>query len=78
VHIQRRNYTSMPPSHPSSDGPTTRREFEDALGALLRAAHDNGVDVVGGYAYRNDPASDPDWGVEVHEVAKLEPSREIG
>lgn len=61
----------MASSPTTGDGPTTEHEFERRLGALLVDAHDNGVDVSGGWQHR-DPAdtSRPDWGVEVYEVLK--------
>jgi len=55
------------------DTPTAEEEFRDELGALLRRAHDEGVDVGGGWDCRNDP-DHPDWDVIVSEVRKSEAS----
>lgn len=46
----------------------TDAEFREHLGALLRRADQNGVDVTGGYAFRDEHSGHPDWGVEIHEV----------
>lgn len=57
------------PSQPT-DGPTTDIEFRERLGTLLRRAHGNGVDVTGGWAFRENGPDVPDWGVEIHAVVK--------
>ena len=67
----------MSTSHPSADGPSTDSEFNDKLGALLVRAHRNGVDVGGGWAFRND-GDDPDWGIEIYEVTKPRSTPDVG
>lgn len=46
--------------------PTTAGEFHDALGTLLARAERNGVDVEGGWAFRDDDRTGR--GVEIHRV----------
>lgn len=58
----------MTPDTDPSDGPTTAPEFERRLFRLVREAHENGVDVEGGWADRNGDPDRPDWGVEIYEV----------
>ena len=58
----------------TGDGPPTEAaEFRDELGALLRRAHEEGVDVEGGWDCPNGPGH-PDWDVLVSEVRKSEAS----
>lgn len=59
----------MSQSSPSADGPTSREEFNDRLGGLIRTSYENGVDVEGGWAFREDDDG-PDWGVEIYEVMR--------
>ncbi|WP_255151372.1 hypothetical protein [Halorarius halobius] len=58
----------MTSSTTGSEGPTTEREFRRALATLLHEAHDSGVAIEGGWAFRTD-GDDHDWGVEIYEVA---------
>ena len=58
---------------PGDDPPTAETEFRDELGALLRRAHEAGVDVEGGWDCRNG-SGHPDWDVVVSEVRKSEAS----
>jgi|GEM_PF-2047748 len=58
------------PSQPGPAGPETEAEFEANLIWLLRTAHANGVDVEGGWMDRKDSIDEPDWGIEIYEVAK--------
>lgn len=51
--------------------PTSRDELNAELKALLRHAHDNGVDVKGGWECRNS-VDRPDWDVVITEVQKHE------
>lgn len=55
------------------DPPSEAAEFRDELGALLRRAHDAGVDVEGGWDCRNG-GGHPDWDVVVSEVRKSDAS----
>ena len=50
-----------------SDEPLDDRRFNDALNALLRAAHDDGVELEGSWPCRNDD-SRPDWDVTITPV----------
>ena len=68
----------MSTTQPPSDDPTTDSEFGDRLGSLIRAAHRNGIDVEGGWAFRNDGGDDPDWGVEIYEVTKSRSQSDVG
>lgn len=52
------------------DGISTPGEFEEALGQLLRTAHGNDVDVVGGWDIRADGAAIPDLDVVVTVVGR--------
>lgn len=52
---------------------STRMDFHDELQSLLRRAHQNDVDVVGGWDCRNGDGH-PDWDVVVTEVRKHEPT----
>jgi hypothetical protein len=56
-----------------SNEPTTREDLDEAMRALLRQAHDNGVDVKGGWECRNGDEY-PDWDVVITEVQKPEVS----
>lgn len=49
--------------------PTTGAELRADLRVLLRRAHDNGIEVRGGWPCRNGQAH-PDWDVVVTEVEK--------
>lgn len=54
----------------SGESPVTSEErLAVELEALLMQAHDNGVDVEGGWACRNDRGY-PDWDVVVTEVTE--------
>ncbi|WP_144796849.1 hypothetical protein [Halorubrum depositum] len=55
--------------NPGDDSPTAEAEFRDELRALLRRAHEEGVDVEGGWDCRNG-SEHPDWDVVVSEVRK--------
>lgn len=68
----------MSTPHPSEDGPTTEREFDDKLGSLLERARRNGVDVEGGWDFRSDRDEIPDWGVEIYEVTKPRRAVDVG
>lgn len=59
---------TMPPSTPDPNGPTTESEFDARLRALVHAAHDNGIDVEGGWSARTDRDERPDWGIEIYRV----------
>ena len=62
-----------------ANGPETTSEFEESLGLLISHASNNGIDIEGGYAIRNEDAEPPDWGVEIYEVTKSgRPLIEIG
>lgn len=50
-------------------GPTSKDELNEAFGALVCSAHQNGVDVTGGYDVRNRDDV-PNWGIEVYVVEK--------
>jgi hypothetical protein len=54
-----------------SAGPTTGAELSADLQALFRRAHNNGVDVRGGWPCRSSRGY-PDWDIVVTEVEKLE------
>jgi hypothetical protein len=54
-------------------GPTTGEELNADLKRLFRQAHDNGVDVRGGWECRNGRGA-PDWDLVVTEVEKREGS----
>lgn len=54
---------------PRDDAPNDEAAFQAELRALLRRAHESGVDVAGGWECRNDEGR-PDWDVVVTEVAK--------
>lgn len=56
-----------------SNGPTTREKLDEALRTLLQQAHDNDVNVKGGWECRNDDEY-PDWDVVITEVEKPEVS----
>ena len=51
----------------------SEEELHAELQSLLRRAHENGVDVEGGWDCRNG-AEHPDWDVLVTEVQKAEQS----
>lgn len=51
----------------------TEAAFHEKLQELVRRAHDNDVDVEGGWACRNGDGH-PDWDVVVTEVEKAERS----
>ena len=53
--------------------PTSKAELNAELQALLFRAHENGIEVEGGYECRNG-ADHPDWDVVVTEVMKNESS----
>lgn len=57
----------------TSDGPTTRESLDEALRALLQQAHENDVDVKGGWECRNGDGY-PDWDIVITEVEKPETS----
>lgn len=50
---------------------TSKAELNAELKSLLRRAHENGVDVEGGFECRNG-VEHPDWDVVVTEVEKNE------
>lgn len=50
---------------------SSKTELQAELRALLLTAHENGVDVVGGFECRNG-LEHPDWDVIVTEVEKPE------
>ena len=50
---------------------TSEEELNEALKALLRRAHENGIDVRGGWECRNGEEH-PDWDLVVTEVRKNE------
>jgi hypothetical protein len=54
---------------PADDAPDDETAFRADLRALLRRAHEAGVDVEGGWECRNGEGR-PDWDVVVTEVAK--------
>ncbi|MDS0297977.1 hypothetical protein NDI76_04415 [Halogeometricum sp. S1BR25-6] len=58
----------MSPSSPSDRTVRTASEFNAALRALIESAHDNGVDVEGGWECRTPPDA-PDWDVVVVEFS---------
>jgi hypothetical protein len=47
---------------------TTVGAFEKLLGKLLRTAHENGIDVQGGWDVDGGSDGDPDWDVVVTVV----------
>lgn len=49
--------------------PTTAGQLHEELQALIREAHDNDIDVIGGWECRNGPEY-PDWDILVTEVTK--------
>jgi len=49
--------------------PATEGQLHEELQTLIREAHGNGVDVVGGWECRNG-SEHPDWDVVVTEVTK--------
>ena len=53
---------------------TSKAELNAKLQALLRRAHENGLDVEGGFECRNG-VEHPDWDVIVTEVEKNEQSK---
>lgn len=58
----------------AGDGPpTAEAEFREELQTLLRSAHEEGIDVEGGWDCRNG-SDHPDWDVIVSEVRKSEAS----
>lgn len=52
--------------------PMTPESLDEALRSLLRTAHENGVDIRGGWECRNGDGY-PDWDVVITEVEKLDP-----
>ncbi|MFW5919741.1 MAG: hypothetical protein ACOCSF_06045 [Halanaeroarchaeum sp.] len=50
---------------------TSEEELNEELKLLLRRAHNNGIDVRGGWECRNGDAH-PDWDLVVTEVEKIE------
>lgn len=52
---------------------TTKAELNEEIEALLWRAHENGIDVRGGFECRNG-VEHPDWDVIVTEVTKPESS----
>lgn len=59
---------TMSSSGADLNGPTTECEFDNRLSELIRAAHDNGIEVEGGWAVRSVPDDKPDWGIEIYVV----------
>lgn len=53
--------------------PSSEAEFHAELQSLVRRAHDEGIDVRGGWECRND-AEYPDWDVVISELQKLDSS----
>lgn len=53
--------------------PASKEELKAELQTLLRGAHDNGIDVNGGFACRNGEKY-PDWDVVITEVEKKDRS----
>lgn len=54
---------------PDSTSPSTRKELEEAIDQLLRAAHQNGVDMNNhAYALRHSDPETPDWEVLITRV----------
>lgn len=66
--IHRQSPSQVSTSPPAADGPRTDAEFREQLGALLGRADHNGVDVTGGYAFRDERRDAPYLGVEIYEV----------
>lgn len=56
-------------------GPTNSQELNEELKSLLRRAHENGIDIDGGWECRNG-SIDPDWDVIITEVTKPEQTEE--
>lgn len=54
--------------------PSSKEELNAELKSLLRRAHENGVDVQGGWECRNG-AEHPDWDVLISEVEKNDDSK---
>lgn len=52
----------------TTDDPAAESELQDALATLLQRAHENGIDVRGGWACQNG-SDQPDWDIVVTEVA---------
>lgn len=52
---------------------TSQEELNEELKALLRRAHNNGIDVRGGWECRNGEEH-PDWDLIITEVQKNEKS----
>lgn len=50
------------------NGPTTEHAFEELLVELVRSAHENGVDVEGGWGDRSERPETPNWSVEIYEI----------
>jgi hypothetical protein len=50
-----------------SNDPTTPREFDEALSALIRSAHENDVEVEGGWDVADDGTTT--WAVEITRVS---------
>jgi hypothetical protein len=50
-----------------SNDPTTPGEFDEALSALIRSAHENGVEVEGGWDVADDGTTT--WAVEITRVS---------
>lgn len=53
---------------------TSKAELNTELKALLRKAHENEIDIEGGFECRNG-AEHPDWDVIVTEIEKTESSK---
>jgi hypothetical protein len=64
----------MNASHDPRDEPSTESQFHAQLAELIRSAHDNDVDVSGGWDLRNDERY-PDWSLEIVELRKRSQSR---
>ena len=58
----------MPERDPPCGEPSTEHEFREHLIALIRTAHENGVDVDGGWMDRNERTDVPDRGIEIYRV----------
>lgn len=57
----------MSTDHSTDEEPQSTDSFNEALRELLRSAHDNGVNVEGGWECRNGTPY-PDWDVDVIEL----------